>query len=152
LLGISISFVFNGCTANSSGKDSTVLGDKNSVEGYNEKLLSINDLTEAFYHADLHLKPQADDGFLDELILNDVKPVNFELLDDGIYFYIFKSQQDAEIGLDEIVNLPYSYFQRNTEIYNIKNALIFYTISSGNEFVREQYKQKIEQIVRDLHK
>jgi hypothetical protein len=181
LCSISISLILIGCTANPSDKDSNVQGskniirkdfdqevknnnlthkselniinsDRNSVEGHNEKLLIIDDLTNAFYNAELHLKPQEDDGFLTELILNDVKPVNYELLDDGIYFYIFKSQQDVERGLNEIVNLPYSYFQTNTEIYNVKNTLIFYKISRGNELERELYKLKIKQIVKDLDK
>lgn len=174
---ISFYLIFIGCTVNLSDKDSNALGDnrlmevdlnqetennilidkseldisnseENSIGGYTERLLTIEELSEAFYDTELHLKPQANDEFLSELILNGVKPINYELLDDGLYIYIYKSQEDVQKGLRELKNLQ--YFEVNTEIYHAKNILIFYTISRGNELERDQYKLEIKQMVENL--
>lgn len=174
---ISFYLIFIGCTVNLSDKNSNILDDnglmevdldqetknniltdkselyinnseENSAEGYTERLLTIEDLSEAFYSTELHLKSQADDEFLSEFILNGVKPINYELLDDGLYIYIYKSQEDVQKGLRELKGLP--YFQVNTEIYHTKNILIFYTISRGNELERDQYKLKIKQVMGNI--
>lgn len=105
----------------------------------NTKVYSLDNITQRFEDAELHLKPQADDNYPE--ILN-VKPSVYELLDDSLYIYVYESEEQRieaskELNVEQLFNAP-SY------VYQTGNVLLIYISLSAPE---DNYNKQIEDIV-----
>jgi hypothetical protein len=97
-------------------------------------------ITQRFEDAELHLKPQAGDGY--PTIMN-VAPAVYELLDDTLYIYVFESEDKTVEALEDF-NVKES-FSPDTYEYPLKNAWIVYTPSSPSNV---NFDKQIRDIIK----
>ncbi|MEK4277689.1 hypothetical protein [Paenibacillus sp. FSL R7-0026] len=112
----------------------------------NSKLYNLEDITQLFEKADLHLKPQAEDNYP---TIKNVKPSAYELLDDILYIYVFKSEDErveASKGLivEELFNTPSDINTSLSYIHHMNNVLIIYITSSPLD---KSFKKQIDDII-----
>lgn len=105
----------------------------------NPKLFNLASITQLFEDAELNLKPQAEDSYP---TIMSVKPGVYELLDDLLYVYVFKSE-DELIKASKELNVE-KVFNDSSYVYQMKNVLMIYISQSPADV---NFNNQIEDII-----
>ncbi|REK71321.1 hypothetical protein [Paenibacillus paeoniae] len=105
------------------------------------KVYDLATITQLFEEAELHLKPQAGDSYP---IVMSIEPRVYELLDDSLYIYVFKAEDDLaealkSVHIEDLFNVP-------PYVYQLNNILILYMPLSPTDV---NFEKQIHDIIHN---